>query len=83
MNLNSINIKTGVAGITYIRERFADWNVAWEFAKQAGATKRYLVTDYGQETDGAYFIDMMDYDPNVFPDGKPLPRARARRNEVA
>lgn len=80
MNLNSTRVPTGTAGVTYIRERFADWGHAWRFAQAAGATKNLLVTDYGQEQDGAYFVDMMNYAPWAFPEGKPLPGALARRN---
>lgn len=76
MNLNTTYEKTGTFGVTYIRERFADWDVAWRFACAAGETKRYLVIDYGRETDGAYFIDLMDYAPYAYPEGKPTPGRR-------
>lgn len=84
MNLTTITEKTGTAGVTYIRERFADWNVAWVFACWAGATKNLLVFDYGCEPDGAFFIDMMNYSPHAFPDGKPWPSplAAIRRAEL-
>lgn len=71
LNLTSVSQPTGTAGITYRRERFADWGEAWRFACLAGATKNLKVFDYGQEPDGAYFIDMMDYARHHFPDGKP------------
>lgn len=76
MNLNSTVEKTNTYGVTYHRERFADWGVAWAFACAAGSTRRFLVIDYGREQDGAFFIDLMDYAPHAFPEGKPTPGRR-------
>ena len=71
MNLASVSETTGTYGVTYRRERFSDKDTMWNFAVIAGATKNLKVFDYGQEEDGAYYVDVMDYAPYAFPNGKP------------
>ena len=71
MNLKSIVEVTGTYGVTYHRERFASKDCMWNFAVMAGATRNLKVFDYGQEDDGAYYVDFMDYAPYAFPEGKP------------